>query len=478
MRISDRIRGLSAAPRFCLILALLTIAACSAPSEPVPIDTGPVTITWYLGPITQGAGEPRQALVDSFERAYPGIHIDLRIGLADTDAERAQLHDEIINGAGPDVYLGDIIWAAEFAHDGIAAPLDPAIPLPPGFLSGNATDACDTSLSAPTATSFWQNFDPCQVRTLSYQDHVYGVPLFTDVSMLYYRKDLLAEAGLPVPTTWEQLVHDSQRLRAMGLASQFVWQGDDYEGLICNWLEYLSDAGGATLRIAPDTTDVVAGDLDSPQALRALTFMRQLISSGTSPAAVTTYMEAAAVDTFTSGGAAFLRDWSSGYLDATTNQPAGNVGVAPLPTFDGTSGPGYSTLGGWDLYVNPHSAHVQAALTFAQWIGGNVAQEIIAEYDEVPANLVVLSGLTSAPNDVAVARQITAAHRVVYRPENAVSASTHQFIPYSTFSNAVVNPLHTALNPNSSDRQAAAELTEANKNVNTLINNHNQSTGH
>ncbi len=468
MRTGHGERRLSAAvSRFCLLLAFLGVAACAPSPGPAPNGNDPVTITWYLGPITQGAREPRQALADAFEHANPGIHVELRIGVADTNAERAQLHEQLSNGTGPDVYLGDLIWAAEFAHDGIAAPLDPTIPLPPGFGAGRGTATCDASLSTPSATDFWDNFDPCQVRALSYGGHVYAVPLFTDVSMLYYRKDLLARAGLSVPTTWEQLVGDSARLKAMGLASQFVWQGDNYEGLACNWLEVLADAGGATLRTTPGTTDAVAGGLDSPQSLRALTLMRQLISSGTSPAAVTTYKEAPAVDTFTSGGAAFLRDWSSGYLDAAVSQPAGTVGVAPLPTFAGMPGPGYSTLGGWNLYVNPRSAQLRAAMTFARWIGGTAAQKIIAEYDEVPANLAVLDSLTSAPSDVTMARQITTDRRLVYRPDNAVSAATHQLIPYSALSSAVVTPLHVALNAD--DRQAEADLAEANASVNALI---------
>lgn len=458
--------------RFGLLLAFLAAAGCTTAPGATPADNGPVTITWYLGPITQGAGEPRYALADAFERAHPGIHVALRVGLADTNAERAQLHQELTNGTGPDVYLGDLIWAAEFAHDGIAAPLDPAIPLPPGLLSGNGSGTCEATLSAPAPTrNFWSNFDPCQVRALSYRGHVYAVPLFTDISMLYYRKDLLAQAGLAVPTTWQQLVADSQRLRALGLASQFAWQGDDYEGLLCNWVEFVTDAGGGILRTTPGTTDAVAGELDSPQSQRALTLVRQLIAAGTSPAAVTTYKEAAAVDTFTSGGAAFLRDWSSGYLDATSTQPAGVVGVAPLPTFDGMPGPGYSALGGWNLYVNPHSAHLSAATTFAQWIGGSAAQQIIAEYDEVPANLTVLNSLTAAPSDVLMARQITAAHRLVFRPANAVSATTHQLIPYSALSEAMVTRVHAAIGA-TTDARATAALAQGDAAIGALIAGH------
>ena len=88
------------------------------------------------------------------------------------------------------------------------------------------------------------------------------------------------------------------------------------------------------------------------------------------------------MSTFSSGQAAFLRNWDYAYSVASTpatSKIVGKVGVAPLPTFAGQSYPGYSNIGGWNMYINPHSAHTAADLTFIQWLSSPAAQDILSE---------------------------------------------------------------------------------------------------
>ena len=112
--------------------------------------------------------------------------------------------------------------------------------------------------------------------------------------------------------------------------------------------------------------------------------MRSLITSGASPAAVTTFQEPQAMYTFGDGNAAFLRNWDYAYIAAITPSSGGKltasqVGVAPLPTFAGQANPGYSNIGGWNLYINPHSKNLGADLTFIQWMSGTTAQDILSQ---------------------------------------------------------------------------------------------------
>ena len=51
----------------------------------------------------------------------------------------------------------------------------------------------------------WSTFSNGLVPSVTYDNQVYAAPLFTDNAFLFYRKDLLQKANLPVPTTWEQL---------------------------------------------------------------------------------------------------------------------------------------------------------------------------------------------------------------------------------------------------------------------------------
>ena len=168
----------------------------------------------------------------------------------------------------------------------------------------------------------------------------------------------------------------------------FVWEGAAYEGGTCNFMEYYGDTGGTVLN-ASDT----ASTLDVAKVTKVLTFMRSLVTSGASPAAVVTFQETQANNAFDAGQAAFLRNWdyAFGTAQAPGSKVVGKVAVAPLPTFAGQPYPGYSNIGGWNLYINPHSKNLQADLTFIKWITGTQAQTIEASppFSEIPTNAAV-----------------------------------------------------------------------------------------
>jgi multiple sugar transport system substrate-binding protein len=336
-----------------------TATAVGSPTSSASGSATSGSIVWSASPLTgTGANDARTVLINAFEKQYPNIHVTLVSAPTDTDTNRATLATEISGGSGtPDVFMGDVIWPAQFGAHQLALPLSDYLP-----------------------ASYWSKFAPGLVPGASYQGKVYGSPLFEDQGFLYYRKDLLAKAHLPVPTTWQQLESESVTLTHSGAVKYgFVWEGDSYEGLTCDFMEYLTDAGGA-----PTNNAFTQATLSSPASIKAITFMRSLITSGASPAAVTTFQEPQAMNTFGDGNAAFLRNWDYAFSAATTASSGGKlkasqVGVAPLPTFAGQSSPGYSNIGGWNMYINPHSAHTAADLTFIQWLSSPAAQDILSE---------------------------------------------------------------------------------------------------
>lgn len=323
-----------------------------------------VTIDWAAPPITQTG--LRAHLVRAFEAAHPGIKVHLTTMSTNTDTTRATLSTEIEGGAAtPDVYDGDVIWPAQFGQAGLALPLSDHLP-----------------------KSFFNRFAPGLVRGASYAGKVYGAPFFMDAGFLYYRKDLLTKAGLPVPKTWQQLVSESKTLVARHLVKYgYVWEGASYEGLTCDLMEFLADNRAQVLNAAGNKVL-----LSSPEAVKAVAFMRSLITSGVSPAAVTTYQEPDAMNAFDAGDAAFLRNWDYAWSNSQTKgtKVVGKVGVEPMPNFSGRPWPGYSTIGGWNLYVNPHTRHLKATLTFVRWMTGTAGQTILAkDYSEIPTNYAI-----------------------------------------------------------------------------------------
>src|SRR6266571_3945231 len=107
------------------------------------------------------------------------------------------------------------------------------------------------------------------------------------------------------------------------------------------------------------------------------------------PAAVSTFQEAQSMSIFAAGNAGFLRNWDYAYSNATTpatgKLTASQVGVEPMPAFAGQPTPGYSNIGGWNMYINPHSKNINVDLTFIKWLASDQAQTILAtKYSEIP----------------------------------------------------------------------------------------------
>jgi trehalose/maltose transport system substrate-binding protein len=390
------------------------------------------SIVWSASPLSgTGANDARTVLINAFEKQYPGIHVTLVSAPTDTDTNRATLATQISGGSTtPDVFMGDVIWPAQFGAHQLAVPLSQYLP-----------------------ASYWSKFAPGLVAGATYKGLVYGSPLFEDQGFLYYRKDLLTKFHMAVPQTWEQLETDAKTLASNGSVKYgFVWQGDSYEGLTCNFMEYLASAGGS-----PTNAAYTSATLNSPAATKAVTFMRSLITSGASPAAVTTFQEPQAMNTFGGGNAAFLRNWDYAYTAAITASSGGKltasqVGVAPLPTFAGQGYPGYSNIGGWNMYINPHSAHLGADLTFIQWLSTPAAQDILSmKYGFISTVTAVRTNPTVIGSNPVFA--VVPKTRLVPRP-----AGTPE---YPALSTAIYQNVNAALAGSASPSAAVASMQSA-----------------
>ncbi len=354
----------------------------------------------------------RSHLISMFNSTHPGIEVKLISEPNNTDTYRAQLVTQISSGSTtPDVFMGDVIWPAQFGHAHLALALSRYLP-----------------------HTFFKRFAPGLVQGASYHGHVYGAPFFMDAGFFYYRKDLLKKANLPVPHTWEQVVSDSKILQSRHLVKYgYVFQGKAYEGLTCDWMEFMTDAGGKVFGPGGKVA------IDSPASLKALTFMRSLITSGISPAAETTFQEAQSMNVFMEGQSAFLRNWDYAYSLSQTGKGTkvkGDVGVEPMPTFQGQSWPGYSNIGGWNLYVNPHTRHLKQDLAFIDWMTGVKAQTFMATFgSEIPTNYTVQkSPKVRAQNPVL---NIVSKVRLVPRPSGTPA--------YPKVSSAIYTNINAAL---------------------------------
>lgn len=318
---------------------LLGVAGCGGGGG----QGGGGEFTFSFGPDSSGS---LQALVDRFNKQYEGQYkANYREMPADTGAYFDQLRTEFQGGGGDiDLIGGDVIWPAQFAAQGYIEDLSERFP-----------------------ESEREKFLPGPIESNTYQGAVYGVPWFTDAGMLYYRKDLLEQAGFTEPPrTWEELKQQASTVQQQaGTRNGFVFQGSNYEGGVVNGLEYIWTHGGDVV----DQNDPNKIVIDNPQAEAGLATERSMIEEGIAPQSVANFTETESQTAFLNGDAVFCRNWP--YLYALTEDPeqskvAGNVGIAPVPVAEGQD-QSFSGLGGWNFMLNAASQNKDAAYEFVKF---------------------------------------------------------------------------------------------------------------
>lgn len=308
-------------------------------------------------------GAPREIefwakIIGDFEKTS-GIGVTLLRQPTDTDQRRQGLLAPLKSKQNdPDVFLMDVAWISQFAESNWLEPLD--------------------DISSEMGAGVF--FDRVLTLSDSYGGNLLALPVYVDGGLLYYRKDLLARYGYEMPPeTWEQLVAISRKIQGEVRKKNrnfygFVWQGAQYEGLICNFVEFSASNGGGILfekkRIF----------LNTPENVEALSLMRDLIhGEAISPPNTYTEMKEEEVRSyFHRGDAVFERNWPYAWaLHQEEGSPVrGRVGMAPLPHFE--SGRSISTLGGWHIGISRYSDGKEGARKLVRFILSYETQKKLA----------------------------------------------------------------------------------------------------
>jgi multiple sugar transport system substrate-binding protein len=402
------------------ILSLVAVAACHGGRSD---DTR--TVVTFAGSALGAEGQVLARQVARFELANPGIHVRIQ-HTPDDATQRHQLFVQWLNArAGePDVLQLDVVWTPEFAAAGWVLSLD---------------------RWHPPASDFF----PATIAANTWANSLFAMPWFMDVGMLYWRTDLFRAP----PATMDEMVADIQRARGAGIPYGIVWQGARYEGLVTGFLEYLGAFGG---RVMTDDGRIV---VDSPEGIRALTFMRQLLTSGATPAEVLTWHEEESRFAFQNGNAAFMRNWP--YAVTIMNIPkdsrvAGKFAVAPMPAAPG--GVSTATLGGSALAINAFTAHPDAAWKLVDFLCAPDQMLERSRLGGYPPRRALYADPRLAdviPIPVALARSIV--ERAAARPATPI---------YSQLSELLQIDLHRALSGQVPPEQA---LRDAGRAMNALV---------
>lgn len=215
------------------------------------------------------------------------------------------------------------------------------------------------------------------IRQCEYEGHIYGVPSFITAGLLFYRADLLKKYGFKPPLTWDELIGQSRTIIEGEKNPElhgFIFQGYEYEGASCAFLEFLWSNGG----------DVVDADgnviIDSPNTISTLSFLHDCIyKHKITPARITRPEAIEDPSEFIEGNAIFLRLWPNVMqaVEAEGSKVAGKVKIAPLPM--GPMGKrGVSVIGGWNLCIPTHTKSPAAAWNFIRFSTSYESQKLKA----------------------------------------------------------------------------------------------------
>ena len=368
-----------------LLIGLLVLSGVSAAAEPVNI--------------TVATGAVGQELEISQEAAarYMELNPNVKITVLDTPdmvQDRLGLYLQFFEAKSPevDVYQVDVIW--------------------PGDLAEHFVDLYEYGAKEVAEQHF-----PEIVENNTVDGKLVAIPWFTDAGLLYYRTDLLSEYGLEPPTTWEELETAAKKVQAGERAKGnedfwgYVWQGNAYEGLTCDALEWLASNDGGSIIEFDGTISV-----NNPRAVEILEQAAGWVGT-ISPPGVIGFAEEDARAMFQGGNALFMRNWP--YCYSLGNGPdsaiAGKFDVSPLPA--GASGKGAATLGGWQLSVSKYSKNPEVAADVALFF---------ASYEEQKARAIQASMNPTIMS--------------LYKDGDVLKASPFMGSLYDVFINAVARP--------------------------------------
>ncbi len=218
------------------------------------------------------------------------------------------------------------------------------------------------------------------LKTCYYNDTLVAVPLYIDVALMYYRKDIIdklsdakaIENELSNSITWQQLINLNKKIKNNPL---YVFQADDYEGLICSYIEILANMGG---KFMEDDSLL----FKSPKAIEALQYLDDLFKKDKiSPQEVLRFKEDDSYKYFFQDNSVFVRGWTGLFKNNAVGKKYFNlkddVEAVPTPHLEGSKPA--SVFGGWDLMISRFSTKIPAAVKFVKFLTSKEAQKILFE---------------------------------------------------------------------------------------------------
>ena len=304
-------------------------------------------------------------LIPKFEEENPGYKINA------VSHEWAELHDKIIVSAGsesgdslPDVARLDIAWVPEFQKMDILVPLDKDM--------SDFSEVSGNLLDSAMSTGFVKG-------------NYYAMALNTNTKILFYNEQALADAGIAVPTTMDELYAAAAKLSGTNANGQQVWGLNEPALSGWNVLPYIWSNGGA---ITNDDYTKATGYLNSEATVATIQKFADMYKAGQFTGFNSG--DIPMTDGFGTGRYMMLLEgpWKTAEMDGA--YPDFKYGTSDMPA--GAAG-SHSVLGGEDIAMFK-GADSEGAWLFMKFMTSEFAQEEMAKCGQIPVNKTALESAT------------------------------------------------------------------------------------
>ena len=333
---------------------LLAVAAALVVFATSAAVAQPVTIQVAVGAVGTELQLHQQAL-EQFMEENPDINVELfETPSGGTDRLGLYLQFFEAQSSEVDVLQIDVIW--------------------PGILEEHLLDLYEYGAQEQVDEHF-----PGPVQNNEIDGRLVAIPYQIGAGMLYYRTDLLEKYGYDgPPETWQELeemartIQQGERDEGNQDMWGYAWQGNAYEGLTCNAIEWLASSGAGTI-INSDRVITV----NNENAIDTLEMAGGWVGE-ISPVGVTGYVEDDARNLFQSGNAVFMRNWPYAYGlgQAEDSVIRDMFDVTTLPAGEGNEPA--SCLGGQSFAVSAYTEHPEEAAQVALYLASYDVQKLRA----------------------------------------------------------------------------------------------------
>ncbi|MFD1957473.1 extracellular solute-binding protein [Paenibacillus thailandensis] len=291
-------------------------------------------------------------IVEQYESEHPNVKIEL--DSLNTDQQKLKLKTQAASREVPDITIvNPAAQMQPFVEAGLFAPLNDMVE------QNGLKDTFQEGILD------WYTFD----------GNLYALPDGNNIGLVYYNKELFEQAGVQVPTTFEEMVDVVKKLKEKGIQPMAIGEKDTWTGSFLFMNVLLRTNGPGFLQ------DVLDGKktFEDPAFVEAVDAFQSLIQAGAFQEGATSFDYNAGENLFKTGKAAmyYMGSWATGGIE--TSSVNGKVGVFKFPTVNGKGDVNEFMLApGSAFAISADSKHLEETKDFLNYFMLNFPKEAFA----------------------------------------------------------------------------------------------------